>query len=170
MDSRFHDVVPRLVDPDANHGDEHGRDDGDEGRDCQVRHVLQRARKRADEGDDEANDAEDDGAGTVFGDCVHHDAEGEDVGAHDKDDEEHLGDAEDLAPDRTKQDHARVGHIVDLRVGELELADDIASVCRQDTETQDEDDAAGSCQFRNTSEEKPDGLRNEADFCQHGWE
>lgn len=53
--------------------------------------LFQSPGQRADKTYDRAHDAEDNRASPVRGDGVHHDAEGEDMAAHDEDEEEDLG-------------------------------------------------------------------------------
>ena len=139
-------AVPRLIDAHANHGDQDGGDDGHEGGNGLVRYVLERSWERTGQGDEETDEAEDDGAGAVLRDGIHHDAEGQDVRTHEEDDEEHLRDAKDFASDWTKQDLTGICHIVDLWMRQFELANDIARVCCQNTKAEDEDDAAGCYQ------------------------
>lgn len=66
---------------------------------------------------------------------IHHDGECKDVAAHHEDEEQDLGGPEKLAAYRTSHYFACVGHVVDVRMGELELADDETSVGCEDTET-----------------------------------
>ena len=135
------DVGIWFGDANADHRDEDGADDRNEGDDGEVGDLVERPRQGADDGDEEADDGKDDGAGAVRGDGVHHDGEGQDVRAHDKDEEEHLGAAEDLTAPRSQHHHARVGHIMDMWICHLELPNHVARVGCDDAETSDEDDA-----------------------------
>ena len=158
------DVVVWFGDADADHGDEHGADDGDEGDDGEVGDLVEGPREGAGDGDDEADDGENDGAGAVRGDRVHHDGEGQDVRAHDEDEEEHLGGAEDLAAPGSQHHHACVGHVVDVWICHLELPDHVAGVGCEDAETSDEDDAGdetnGGEDTGETEDAKGDGFCN----------
>lgn len=42
-----------------------------------------------------------------------------------EDHEDDLGGAEDLAADGSREDHARIGHVVDVRIAQLERADHV---------------------------------------------
>ena len=59
------------------------------------------------------------------------------MAAHDKDQEEDLGAAEDLSTNSTSHDFACVGHVVDVGIGEFELANYVAGVRCDDAETYD---------------------------------
>jgi hypothetical protein len=105
--------------------------------------VAETAGEGAEEGEDEAEHTVDDGAGGMRGDGVEHDGEGKDVGGHDEEEEDDLGEAEELAAERAKEDHAGVGQVVDVWVAGLELADYVPGVGGEDAEDQDEEEAAG---------------------------
>lgn len=107
---------------------DHGCDNGDERDPGHPGDVAEAAGERAEERDEEADDTVDDGAGTVGGDGVEHDCEGEDVGGHDEEEEDKLGNAEKFAAEGAKEDHACVGHVVDLGVAGFELTDYVAGV------------------------------------------
>ena len=66
---------------------------------------------------------------------VHHDGECENVAAHHEDEEQDLGGPEDFASYRAGHYFSCVGHVVDVWMGELELADHEAGVGCEDTET-----------------------------------
>ena len=110
-------LVPRPRHPDTDHRDEHGPKDGDEARDAQIADFMQRPRQAADQAHHQPHDPKHDRARRVLGDGVHHDGEGEDMAAHDEDEEEHLRCTEDLAPDGPKHHFACVRHVVDVWVG-----------------------------------------------------
>lgn len=107
-----------------------------------VGQVLDGARQRENQTDDERDDTEHDGAGTVIGDGVHHDGEGDDVATHDEDGEEDLAESEQLAAKGAHEDLARIGEVVNVRVAFAELTNDITSVEGENTETDDEDEGA----------------------------
>ena len=71
--------VIRFANANADYSDEDVADDGNEGDDVEVGDLVERPRQGADEGDEEADDGEDDSAGAVVNDGVHHDGEGQDV-------------------------------------------------------------------------------------------
>lgn len=158
------DVVIRFGDANADHGDEDGTDDGNEGDDGEVGDLVERPRQGADDGDEEADDGKDNGAGAVCGDGVHHDGEGQDVRAHDEDEEEHLSGAEDLTAPGSQHHHASVGHVVDMWICHLELPNHVAGIGCKDTETSDEDDAGdetdGGEDTGETEDAEGDGLCN----------
>lgn len=76
-----------VLDANADHGDGDGAEDGDEGHDRHVGDGAELAGEGEQEADEGADDPVDDGAGRVGGEGVHHDGEGEDVGAHNEDEE-----------------------------------------------------------------------------------
>ena len=128
---------------DSRHSDDYGGENRYEGCDGEMAHVAELTRERADVADDQPDDAEDDGAGAVRGDGVHHDGEGQDVRAHYEDEEKELCSAEDFAAPPPEQDFTGIGHVVDEGVGELELADYVAGIGGNEAETEDEDHAPG---------------------------
>ena len=135
--------VAWFLHADSRHGDDHGGENRDEGCDGEIAHVTEFSGQSADVADNQADDAEDDGAGAVHGDGVHHDGEGENVRAHNEDEEEELRGAEDFAAPAARKDFAGVGHVVYERVSELELADHIAGVGCDDTQSEDQNHAPG---------------------------
>ena len=76
-------------------------------------------------------------------DSVEHDCEGEDVGGHNEEKEDELGDAEEFPAEGTEEDHTCVGHIVDLGVASFELADYVAGVGCEEAQEEDEEKASG---------------------------
>ena len=60
-----------------------------------------------------------------------------------EDHEDDLCGAEDLAANRAREDHARVGHVMYVRVAQFEGADHVACYGR-DTAEADDEDAAGN--------------------------
>ena len=61
--------------------------------------------------------------------------------AHQKDEEDHLRKAEQLAADWAGENLASVGHVVYMWIGKLELSDSVACVGREETKADDQDDA-----------------------------
>lgn len=64
------------------------------------------------------------------------------MAAHNKYQEEQLRGAQDFTPEAPQHDLAGIGHAVDVWVCELELAEDVAGVCSDEAEADDQDDAA----------------------------
>lgn len=106
------------------------------------RNLPQRPRQTADKRDNQPNDPKHDTARAVLGECIHHDRECEDMAAHNKYQEEQLRGAQDFTPEAPQHDLAGIGHAVDVWVCELELAEDVAGVCSDEAEADDQDDAA----------------------------
>lgn len=84
--------------------------------DREVRDVLQRARQREKDRDAEPVEREDDSAGRMLREDVHHNAERCDVRCHDEDQNKKLADTEQLPADWTEQDHACISHACALRM------------------------------------------------------
>lgn len=105
-----------------------------------VGQVLDGAGQRENQTDDERDDTEHDGAGTVVGNGVHHDSEGDNVATHDEDREEDLAQTEQLPAKSAHEDLSRIGKVVDVGVAFTELTNDITSVKGEDTETDDENE------------------------------
>lgn len=59
----------------------------------------------------------------------------EDVAAAEEDDEDDLRRAEDFAANRAREDHASVGHVVDVRIVQFEGADHVACCGRNYSES-----------------------------------
>ena len=57
-----------------------------------------------------------------------------------EDEEQHLGGPKELTSDRSQHHFTRVGHVVHMRVSELELADDKTRVGGQETKASDQND------------------------------
>lgn len=117
--------------------------DGGEGHHGHPADVTETAGEGTEEGEDEAEHTIDDGAGGMRGDGVERDGEGKDVGGHNEEEEDDLGESEELAAERAEEDHAGVGHVVDVWVAGFELPDHVAGVGGEDAEDQDEEEAAG---------------------------
>lgn len=96
----------------------------------------------ADEADNHTDNVEDNGACSMASEGVQHHAEGQDMAAHDEDQEDQLESAEHFSPEPAQQDFPSIGHAVDMRVRQLELADHIARVRRDQPETDNQNDAA----------------------------
>ena len=120
--------TPRLLDANADHSHQHRGEDGDPAYDRQQTDFLQRPRQGADYGDDCANQSENDSASPMIRENVHHNRKGEDVTAHYKDVEDDLAGSEYLSEDGSAEDFACIGHVVYVWVGELEMAEHVASV------------------------------------------
>lgn len=82
------DVAALELDTDGDHGDQDGGEDTDKGGNGDVGHVLDGPGQGEYHADDHAHDTENDGAGSVVGDGVHHGREGDDMAPHDEDGEE----------------------------------------------------------------------------------
>lgn len=106
------------------------------------RNLPQRARQAAYKRDNQPNNPKHNTASAMLGEGIHHDRECQNMAPHNKDQEEQLRSTHDFTPEAAQHDFARVRHAVDVWVCELELADDIAGVCGDDAESDDEDDAA----------------------------
>lgn len=86
----------RLRDADTDHSRADSGDDGDEAGNTQPCQTFQRSRQSEYQTDDGADNHEDNCTGTVVCDGVHHYREGEDMRAHDKDDEGELTGAQNF--------------------------------------------------------------------------
>lgn len=94
----------------------------------QVRDICRRTRQRQDIRNHQADHPEHDRACPMVRDRVHSNRKGQQVTRHDKDDQQQLAHAEDLASDAPEDDLAGVSHVLDMRVGPAELADHVAGV------------------------------------------
>lgn len=103
-------------------------------------HALHGTGNGEDHGNDHANHTEDDGAGAMVGDGVHHDPEGQEMAAHDEDAEEELAQAEKFTAERAHQDFSRIGQVLNVGIAFSEQSNVVTGVGRQDSETNDEDD------------------------------
>lgn len=121
--------VARFLDADPDHGDQQGRDDGDEARDCQEADSFQSAWHGTDHRDDQSDHTKDDRAGAMAYNGVHHDREREDVTTHHEDEEDNLCGSEYFSPNWTSHHFSCVRHIVHPRIGELELSNYESRVC-----------------------------------------
>lgn len=143
LDRRIDRPTPRPLNPNANHSDHDSRDDGNETRNRHIAHLFQRPRQREDKTHNHTHEAEHNGASTVRSDCIHHDGESEEMAAHGEGQEKDLGGAEDFSPDPSGHDFARIGHVMDMRVGEFELTEYEAGISCDDAKTCDENHTAG---------------------------
>jgi hypothetical protein len=75
---------------------------------------------------------------------VHHDAESQDVTAHDEDGEQKLANTEKLAAEYAEQNLTRIGKVLDMRVALVELSDDISCISSQNTKTDDKNKGTGA--------------------------
>ena len=132
--------ITRLLIAHSCHGDDNCSDDRDEARNSQIADFVQGPWHGADQRDDQTDDPKDDRAGPVACDSIHHDREGQNMAAHDKDEEEDLCATEDLSADGAEHHFSCVGHVVDVWEGELELSDHVTGVRREYAQACDEDD------------------------------
>lgn len=107
-----------------------------------IGHVFHGTGKRAEHADDKSNSREDHSAGAMLSNSVHHDAEGQDVAAHDEDGEEELANAEELPSECTEQDITSVGQILDVGIALMELSNNIACVGSKETQSNNQDKSA----------------------------
>lgn len=127
-----------ILDTQTDHTDNDSSDDTSEGYHGQPRHIVQSPRQGADQGDYQANHTKNDGAGTVIGQNVKGDGKGDQVTGHEKDDEEQLGDTEELPAKAAHEDLSGIRHTRDEWISELKLPHEVAGICRDDTDS-DED-------------------------------
>ena len=76
----------------------------------------------------------------MFRQSIHHNRKRENVTARGEKEEQQLAQFENVATNLAHQDFACVGHTVDEGVFLPKLTDQIAGVCRDETEANDEDD------------------------------
>ena len=131
--------IARLLDANANHGDEHSRKNRYPAHNSQQADSFQRSRDRTDQADDQSNDAKDDSAGSVVCENIHHDRECEDMATHHKDVEYYLCSSKDFSEDWPTQHFSSVCHVVYMRVRKLELSEHVAGVGCEDAQAGDED-------------------------------
>lgn len=79
----------------------------------------------------------------MIGDGVHHDAEGQDVTAHDEDAEDELAATEKFAAEAAQQNLTGVAQVLDMGVALTHQPDVVSSVGCQDTEANDQNDTTG---------------------------
>ena len=94
----------------------------------QIRHIRRRTRQRQDIRNNQADHPEHDRACPMVRDRVHSNRKRQQVARHDKDDQQQLSHAEDLASDSPEDDLAGISHVLDMRVGPAELADHVAGI------------------------------------------
>ena len=90
--------------------------------------------------DDSCDRDEDGSAGAVGGDCVKTDRHTKHSRASDEDPEETESNSKDVTTDGTPHQHANVGNAVDLRVVQLELANDVGTPGGDATDCEEDDD------------------------------
>ena len=129
-----------ALDTDGDHGDHDGAEDTDEGGEGDPGHALHGTGDGKGQGDQHADQGENDGAGAVVGDCVHHDAEGEDVAAHDEDAEQELTGAEELTTEGTQKNLSGVTQVLDVRVTLTHETNVVSSVGGEETKTNNQND------------------------------
>ena len=129
-----------ALDTDGDHGDHDGAEDTDEGGEGDPGHALHGTGDGKGQGDQHADQGEDDGAGAVVRDCVHHDTEGEDVAAHDEDAEQELTGAEELTTEGTQKNLSGVTQVLDVRVTLTHETNVVSSVGGEETKTNNQND------------------------------
>ena len=127
-----------MLDAETDHTDNDCSDDTGEGSHGQPRYIVQSPRQGADQGDDQADHTKNDGAGTVIGQNVKGDGKGDQVTGHEEDDEEQLGDTQELPAKAAHEDLSGIRHTRDERISQLKLPHEVAGICRNDTDS-DED-------------------------------
>lgn len=105
-------------------------------------HLYQSTRQRQDEREDHTHDTEHDRASAVPRNGVHSDGEGEKMTGHDENQEQHLGHTQHFTTNLTGKHFTCIGHVRDLRVSPLHLTDNITRICRQTTQTNQNDNGA----------------------------
>lgn len=98
----------RFCDADADHGDGDADHNGDAGDGGEVGDLLELAFEGEKQADDEAGEAEDDGAGAVIGENVEGDGESENVCRLDEDEDQDLCDAHDFSGDGAKHEEGGI--------------------------------------------------------------
>jgi hypothetical protein len=78
----------------------------------------------------------------VLGNRVHHDAECQDVAAHDEDREQQLANAKELTPECPHQDLSSIGKVLDVRIAVMELRNDEPGIGGKQTKADNEDDGS----------------------------
>ena len=125
------DIVLNIIgglDTDGNHRDDGSYQDTDGGYDGHPENLLCCTRESGKTADDQTDNSEDNGAGTVVRDGVEQHGEGENVTGHQEDDEQQLADEENLTSDGAEKKLAGITHAVYLRETLLELAHGVSSV------------------------------------------
>jgi len=78
----------------------------------------------------------------VFCNGVHHDAECQDVTAHDEDGEQQPADAKELTPKCTHQDLSSISEVLDVRIAVMELGNDQTGIGGLQTQADNQDDSS----------------------------
>lgn len=139
-----------LLDTHGDHGDHNGAENAEEGGEGDPCHALHGAGDGEEERDDHADDTEDDGAGAVVGESVHHDSEGQDVTSHDEDTEDKLSTTEELAAKSAQQNLTGVAQVLNVRIPFAEKANVVAGICCKKTEADNENDTGDQTQGRDS--------------------
>lgn len=109
--------------------------------DSKIWDLLKTSWKCQEEAKNSSYQTENDGASAMVTQRVHHNWECQNMSTHEKDEAKKLCNSEDFTTPRTEQDFRSISHIVDLRVSQFELADDISSVGCHRSNTNDYDTA-----------------------------
>lgn len=78
----------------------------------------------------------------MVGDGIEHDAEGQNMAGHYKDQEEELSAAKNFTAPTPKNDFASVCHVMDVGVTHLELSNYVAGICSNEAKPEDENYAS----------------------------
>lgn len=116
VDGGLYDTTGVLLDADGDHGDHDSAEDTEERSERDPSHALHRPGDRQHKREDHADHTEYNRAGTVLSDSVHHNAEGENVAAHDKDAEQELAEAKEFTTKAAEQDLAGICQVLDVGV------------------------------------------------------
>ena len=135
-----------LLHGDGDHGDQDGAEDADERAERDPGHAAHSTGNGQHQRDEHADQGKDNGAGAVVGDGVHHDAEGQDVTAHDEDTEQELTSTEQLTAEGSQQDLTGVTQVLDVGVTFTHQTDVVSGIGREETETDDQNDTGDQTQ------------------------
>lgn len=78
----------------------------------------------------------------MLGNRVHHDAECQDMAAHDEDGEQQLANAKKLTPKCPHQDLSSIGKVLDMRIAVMELRNDQPGIGGKQTQADNQDDGS----------------------------
>lgn len=140
FDGGLDDTTGMLLDANGDHGDHDGGEDTEERREGNPGHTLHGTWGGQHERNDHADETEDDRAGAVIGDGVHHDAEGKNMATHDEDAENELATAEQFAAKSAQQNLTSVAQVLDVGVAFAHETDVVSGVCGEKTEADNQDD------------------------------
>lgn len=142
IDGGLDNAAGVLVDTNGDHGDHDSAEDTDERSKGDPSHALHGTRDGQHKRNDHADDTEDDRAGAVVGDGVHHHAEGKNVATHDEDTEKKLAQAEKFTAEAAQQNLTGVRQVLDVRVALAHEANIISGVCSEKTKTDNQNNTA----------------------------